>query len=246
MANKLPLVRVLVGSVLIPWHYREKFLQALTFPLCVMVVLSVGWQYGAEYVEYGASWLLYFLSCIVAVAVAVPCHRLVLLGGTSRASRIRPEWGRRETLFLLWTLVTAVIVTLVETIVGTVLLNLPGPWHPYLSGQSSPWAMFLAKMVGLYILGRLCLVFPAVAVNRAPNLKWTWRETKGNGSRLFIIVAVAPCTISYAMGLLYREAATSIETVTLTVLGAVVFVLEIVAVSLSYQSLVEKGPPTEA
>src|SRR5712671_2333716 len=101
----------------------------------------------------------------------------------------------------------------------TVIVNV---WSPATAKRDTVWydGMRLASRIpASYVLARLCLVFPATAIDRPVNLKWAWRLTERNGWRLVVVVAVLPWIISYLVELLYRGDPSVFETVILTFLG---------------------------
>jgi len=46
-----------------------------------------------------------------------------------------------------------------------------------------------------YLFGRWILVFPAIAIDQEPNLGWSWKQTKGNGWRMCILMGFLPMTV---------------------------------------------------
>ena len=48
-----------------------------------------------------------------------------------------------------------------------------------------------------YIFGRWVLVFPAIAIDQEPELGWSWKQTKGNSWRMFILVGFLPLTVGH-------------------------------------------------
>lgn len=52
----------------------------------------------------------------------------------------------------------------------------------------------------MYVLCRLMMMFPATAVDRRPNLKWSWDLTEGNGWRILLATALLPGLIFGLIG----------------------------------------------
>jgi hypothetical protein len=133
-------------------------------------------------------------------------------------------------MFAVW-LISATVVLVVTTLSFNLLI-------PFAGDPNDTWirlVVLVAKIPALYLFARLCLVFPATAVDRRVNLKWAWRLTENNGWRLVLIVAVLPWIISQVVSVLYRSGASAIETVALSFLGTVLFAVEVAALSLSYR-----------
>ena len=240
MARKLPVRKVIFEAFLIPWRGRERFVEALTLPLTAIFALTISWHYGADYLSDRSSWLLYFVSSVLFVVFAVTCHRLVLIPPTAHSSKVRPHWTLREVLFLFWTGVLGLVVVVVEAVVGTVLLNFVPGVEVKPNQESFQWIMSASRILGLYLFSRLCFVLPATALGKMPSFKWAWRQTKGNGWRLFAVVTVVPWALSWVIGLLWRDTATSFETVTLTFVGTALLIVEVAALSLSFRELMPK------
>jgi hypothetical protein len=120
-----------------------------------------------------------------------------------------------------------------------VLIVLANLWMR-LFGDFEDWFEYLTlalKLPMLYVFGRLCLIFPATALDLGPNAGWSWTLTRGNGWRLLIIVGGLPFAVGYAISLLYRSDATTVEWLVLTVVGFVLLAVEIAAISISYREL---------
>jgi membrane-anchored glycerophosphoryl diester phosphodiesterase (GDPDase) len=102
------------------------------------------------------------------------------------------------------------------------------------------WMSEAAKILALYVSARLSLVFPATAIDKRPDLKWSWNLTRNNGWRMVVVVGVLPWVIGMIVGVLYRENATVLETIVLSTLGIALFAVEIAALSLSYRELTKE------
>jgi hypothetical protein len=247
MMVKLDVAKVLFGAFLVPWWNRRAFVRALAIPFAALVTLSLAWYFGQEYVPALANWFLYALYVALFALFAITCHRLVLLDPPSVAPSWVPRWSRRETRFFLWLLALGLISTSVilasATVLSTLILNL----RDLPTGEPRDtwfvWILTAANVPALYLFARLCLVFPATAVDRKVNLQWAWALSANNGWRLFLIVAVLPWIIAQCVKLLYRSDAGAIETVVLTFLGYALMAVEVAALSLSYRELTKREVP---
>jgi hypothetical protein len=235
--------KVVMGAFLVPWWNRRAFARALAVPLVSLAVLTLSWYYANEFLPNFVKWLLYVLYGLLFTLFAVTCHRLVLLGPESVATRLAPRWSWRESKFLAWMVVAWVFSMAVWfLLLNAISIPLFNAFKPA-SDESQPWFEWLvhaSKIPAFYVFARLCLVFPATAIDNKPGLKWTWNLTRGNGWRLVVVVGVLPWMISHLAGLLYRENATVFETIILSVLGIALFAVEIAALSLSYRELTKE------
>lgn len=226
-----------------PWWHRRAFARALAVPVLLMFAYSVGWEYYRPTVY---PWLTWLLACAVYGSLftlfAVRCHRLVLLDPQAVAREWRPRWSWRETRFFMW-----VAGFWLFGIAGMVvlLIMVVNAWGA-IAGHDSielKWLEQAVRVALLYFLGRLCVMFPATAVEQhpAPDVSWAWQLTRGNGWRLMIVVGALPWLFSLLIGAVYRSEATVLEWVLVGLLGLALLAVEIAAVSISYRELSKKA-----
>lgn len=244
MDATLDVGKVVIGAFLIPWWNRKAFARALAIPLALMVGLSLGSHYLLRNVPQLVGWLVLAVWSLLFCVFAVKCHRLVLLDTSKEARVVRPHWSRRETRFLFSMVVVWLLALVIWFVFTTIALNVLGYWSAKIFEDSFRWIAFIASVPSLYLFARLSLVFPATAVDRIVDLKWSWRVTRRNGWRLFIVVAVLPWILSHSVDLLGRQGATALEAVLLTVVGVILFAVEVAALSLSYRELAANGATT--
>jgi membrane-anchored glycerophosphoryl diester phosphodiesterase (GDPDase) len=243
MTTRLPVGKMVLGAFLIPWWNRRAFGRALAIPLLLLVTLSLTWYYAGAYLPAYSNWLLLLLYGVLFAIFAVTSHRLVLLDPATVASRIYPRWERRETRFILWMVATWAIFGAIYMAAVSLTMTASNLWTNRPDENWMKWSLVVGKIPALYIFARLCLVFPATAVDRKVNLKWAWKLTKGNGWRLVLVVGVLPWIITLLINLLYGGDASTIETVALTFVGCALFAVEIAALSLSYRELTLEESP---
>jgi hypothetical protein len=236
VAARFDVAKVLVGAFAVPWWHRRSFARALAVPLASLAALSLGWYYLAKQVPTFVGWLACAAYGALFAWFAVTCHRLVLLDAQAVAARLVPRWSWREVRFMFWMTGAWLIFMIVMLVTATAAMNLV----PGVRGRPELWSDWiepLSRIPAYYVFARLSLMFPAVALDRPVSLGWSWRLTKRNGWRVFIVVAILPWIISELVALLYRGDATAAETVVLTFLGTALFAVEIAALSLSYREL---------
>lgn len=245
MSPPLDVAKVLYGAFAVPWWHRREFARALFVPLLLLVALGLGSHYTDKHAQV-LRWLLLSVGyAVLTVWFAVTCHRLVLLDPASTAARMLPPWSRRETRFFVWTLATGAIfigiLMSVSLALGMAVTAATGA-TVHSGGLYGTLIPMLAMIPAYYVLSRLSIVFPATAVDRNVDLGWSWRLTRGNGWRLFVVVGVLPLITSGSIDLLSRRDAGAAETVILTFLGTAVLAIEIAALSLSYRELTREEP----
>ena len=108
----------------------------------------------------------------------------------------------------------------------------------------------LVSIPALYVLARLSLAFPAAAIDRSPSLRWSWIRTRGNGWRIFVVVGLFPWLMELIIGVAWREDASNIKEVILSILMIIGMAIEIIALSFVYQEMSKQyassEPPTNA
>lgn len=239
MPARLDLGKVVAGAFLVPWWQRRAFARALAVPVALIFAYTLLWQeYAAPRLGPAGGWLGAILYGLLFTFFAVRCHRLVLLDAQSVAAEWRPRWTMRETRFFMWLAGFWLIGFMALLVLLTVVVN---AWGAVAGHDSVPleWAQQAIKVALLYPFGRLCLLFPATAVERdpPPDLRWSWQLTRGNGWRLLIVVGALPVLFALLVNLAYRSEATSFEWLLVSVLAMALFAVEIAAVSLSYREL---------
>jgi hypothetical protein len=239
---RLDLGKVIAGAFLVPWWHRKAFARALAIPLALLVAYTVAWYYlAAPYLPQFAMWLVWAMYGLLFTIYAVTCHRLVLLDAESVAKRWRPGWSWRETRFFLWVACIWLILMAGTWVILTVAVN---AWM-YIAGSHGDGFEFVPhalKIVALYVFGRLCMLFPATALDRNANLRWSWELTRANGWRLLVIVGGLPFALTFLVDLLYRDEATTVEWLIVSVVTFALLAVEIAAISLSYRELTKDEP----
>jgi hypothetical protein len=239
MTTQLDIAKVALGAFLVPWWNRGAFARALAIPLLFLVTFVLSWYYSRDHLSESANWLLFGVYWAGFAIFAVTCHRLVLLDPAVAIPQTIPGWSWRETRFFLWMVGVWLICAVVAFGLAMLIANL---WMVR-GGELSPtwieWIVFVAKAPAVYLFARLCILFPATALDREVDLKWAWRLTANNGWRLVVLVGVLPWVLSYAIGFLYRDEANFVEIIMLTFVGSALFAVEVAAISLAYRELTQ-------
>ncbi len=243
MSSRLDMGKVLYGAFVLPWRERSVFSRRLGLPLMALVALSLLWSnFPSEWPRW-IGWVSAFVYWAVFAGFAVIVHRLILLPDADRRSSALPRWTRREVRFVVALLGVGALMA----VVGAAVVFVPGTILANLSLDSAVGLLpELARLPGMYVLGRLCLVFPAIALDRRVDLMWSWRITKGHGARLFILVGLLPWVIAELGSLLFRSDAGLVESLLLTLVLSALYVAEIAVVSLCYRELVPTAPSDPA
>jgi hypothetical protein len=235
--GSLSIASVVLGAFRTVWLNRATFLRSLALPGSLLVVLFVGGSYGIP----GPLWLAFMAFALYAAifaVYAVICHRLVLLPEAASSASWMPRITGREARFLAWLVSVWVMAIGSVLIVVMVLVNLL-PTDTFEQFRGAQVAFMAATS---YMFGRLCMVFPAAAIDHRPSVKWSWDLTRGNGWKLAVIVGVLPWVIKEGLSLLFRQEASFVETLIIAAAAVALIAVEVAAVSLSYRALTAREP----
>ncbi|MBN2466954.1 MAG: hypothetical protein JXD19_02285, partial [Deltaproteobacteria bacterium] len=223
----------------IPWGGRSRLAKALLVPIIGMLLLRFISLSSDESQGVLLMSFLFAAQILLFTIFAVTCHRLVLLGDDSVPPYGLQTWTGRETRFVGWFLELIFIFVAI-----TILLVVPLGFMGSLlgGGDSQPlWFMYLFCIPGLYVLSRLSIILPAIAIDKREDLLWAWRVSKGNGGRLFIVAGILPVLFSLIQIIPSLYAKSLLVHILVGLLGFVLMAVEMTALSLSYQVLRKDG-----
>lgn len=253
-ARKLPLRKILWSAFALPWRNRADFVGPLGLPMLAVIGCSFAWRRMAFQPPI-AGWIaLVPVYCLAMSWLAISVHRLVLL----EASDARTPWNamgfRRLGLFTavgagLW-LVYVISGLLIASVVVAMISIALGDANALLKGNSTnapfaaiEWVSYASLVLTTWVMGRLSLVLPAIAVDRKPEVVALWRISSGNAWRLAVVVCVLPLGLELLMTLLEGDSPSAVSSSVFAVITAPLVVVEVVALSLSYWELTTPAPP---
>jgi hypothetical protein len=253
ITNKtLPIGKIILESFWVAYQQRRTFARAIFIPFIALTIFSIGQRrFGFDGELFssllqgnaGTALLSEGLQSILFALIAVPCHRIVLLGPNSVPAKVHLGWSNRETRFVIWLILFNLTLRLAWFAfvlpIGFVIGNAAqfvAVFDPvtasYLISYSGPLG---ALLLVYYIYARLSLVFPSIAIDAPQTLPAAWSLSRGNGWRL-----VAMMTIFYFIYYIFWRLF-PIDNIVLLVsfmmLGYLLFVLAIIAWSLAYSKL---------
>lgn len=181
------------------------------------------------------------------VMFATVCHRIVLLGDTSLASRWGLFWSIRETRFVGWLFVLGVIVLAVSLPILFLTPQLPF-WALEWLVMSSPFSItfYTCVLASTYIDGRFGLVLPATAVGNPMNPLRSWRFTAGNGRSIFVALMI-PILLTELIDYLLFDLLLDTESMIVIFLRGLLYypliAVGVVVITIAYRDLVP--PPND-
>jgi hypothetical protein len=240
---KLPFLKVIAAAVFFAWTNKAELLKAISAPTLAFVVVWGVWSTYSDELPSYFSWIFLLAYGLSFSFLAVTCHRLILTGDVDRYKSFNAKPGSRELRFLGWVIAIYAIKSLLEFVILI-------PFH-FVSagalvddgGRIADWVKQIASIPALYVLARLSLVFPAAAIDKSCSPRWSWIRTRGNGWRIFAVVGLFPWLTGMAIGFVWREEATVLEQVALSIITYLGIAVEIIALSFTYKELAKHYEP---
>jgi hypothetical protein len=254
--RKLPLRKVLWGAFLLPWRHRGPVFRATGMPLLAVIACSLAGNVVELQQSAAANAALFAIYGLAVSWLAINIHRLVLLEAPDSGGKLDAASLRRLGIFfavgvIIWILYLA----LTMLIAGGVVNILAGPRYIVAGTDaaqvpqkmalpfSPDWIVRFAAFAAYWVIGRVSLMLPAIALDQKPDLVAAWLASRRNGWRLAVVVGVLPWSLQLLTDLLYRNGASGVEFAILVVLAAALVIVEVVALTLSYWELTSPAPP---
>lgn len=225
----------------LPWERRAAFFRALALPLAFLVATESLFVWLAVTPTWGfASSLtvLIALRLFLGVWVAVIAHRLVLLHSSNTVQRWFPAWTMRETKFAA----TGAMVMLICIFAGAVTYSIclaidgrPGARSGWF--DVTDWTSVVAMFAGTLLFTRYCLLFPEIAVSGRVDFALARSRARGQVINLFAIVGLFPFLLALLLSRMNSDDIPGLMVAVSSALVALTMVVEVVALSLSYQRI---------
>lgn len=246
-ARKLPLFAVLRETLRLPWIHRGEVFRAAGAPLLAIIAFDLLWQLPFWGTGWPAEIALHLAQAVVVSWLAITLHRLVLLdeASASRHFTIR-SWIRVAkyaaafvAIWLSYMLAHALLLNGIGLASGISYVPTGGTRNEF----AWFWLYWVTALVALLAVARFGLILPAIAVDRPLGLKAAWRLSRGNTLGLVVIFGVVPWAIAWATRSLLYEDSSSLSYALVTVLGCLLAIFEVVAMSLAFGALTAPAPP---
>lgn len=251
-SEKLSVTKILLGAFLIPWWNASRFAKSLAIPALVLIPLTVGAESLVAEDSNSILFEVFFVTfCLFSALFAITTHRLVLLPNADYKQTFQITAFSRIGKFILWVIILAIIENLLSAPAFLVLSSLQNEnavsdladqaFSNFGSFLFTTLFQILLSLPAMYVASRLSLALPSSAVDRSIGLAGSWKSTRGNGWRMVVVVFLLPGVLFSLLNLiplLNIEGLTLIIAIPLVGIG---FIVQISALSLSYQELVNKS-----
>lgn len=182
------------------------------------------------------SWVaIYWLAMIM---VAVNCHQLFILGLEQLHQLNTWRWGRREWRFLGYGILFALI--LMVLLIPFIVVGM-ATWSLLDNDVIAEWVFMFLLMIPLaYLMARLMLVFPAIAVGEA----FSWSDARRLSARfqyrLILLIGLLPLVTSTLIAFIPNQDVPWVYAVT-HLIWLPVLAFELCVLSLCYCYLTHTG-----
>jgi hypothetical protein len=241
MEFKLPITKIITQSFAITWFYKNTLLTVLAAPIFVSIFYNILCRQYYTFSSFTNIFVYNIIYLLLLTFILVNCHRIFLLGD-SFASKYGFGINKFFIKFFLWEIILFTILFFIWYLFIFVIIN-TSLSIPFIEIDTEDqffknyikWIESFSKIIAFYIVARVCLVLPSVAIGGMPSIKWSWRTTKNNGWRMFLLVGFLPWLLTEVVDLFYRENASTLEHVILSIFSYLIITVEVAFLSLSFK-----------
>jgi hypothetical protein len=241
MTPPLDMLRVVSQALRLAWQRRNDVVRLVVVSAIGQIMVGiVSGRLGVEHLRYQIPLALLQMVLITSLAVAV--HRVLLLGqGAVPASHgfgFSP-WTPRETRYFGWSLALLVIAIILLRLPVRVLEHGLDRGFPDPGGLLSSFSEPFFAVVGVYVVSRLSLILPGMAIDQHHNFRWAWELSRGQGWRLLVVVGLLPGVfLWWARAFIERGQSMLVNGLVYTAWVAVL-VVTVATLSSAYQTLTQ-------
>lgn len=247
-SRRLPLRRILAGAIVLPWRNRTAVMRAVGIPMLVVVGAFLVGHVADPTLPSWFDWVFYLIGLLAFAWLALVIHRLILADCWNAQAASRFDWLRLGKFFaallFVW-LLYLVTLWLAANIQLSLFYSRYVPAGETPAQQPINWQLLnvVAAIPASWLLGRVSLVLPAVAMDEKPSLVVAWRLSRRNSLKMMIVAGIFPWLLDWLIDVFYRDGASTFEAASLGALGGVFAVVEVTALSLSYFELTHASAP---
>lgn len=239
---KLPVLEIIIGAFVVPWRNKQYFLYTLALPTLVLAGVWAAWVLLQREASW-TGWFFYVTYFLALSAFAIACHCLILDKNRTPIPYFSTRFAKRAVSFCLWFLLIYVISGLVQAFILTIAVNIVnhvdgGDLKTMAQTPYFTWLKFLASVPGMYLMSRVALILPSIAINEKKSIRWSWNVTKNNGLRIFFLTGIFPLLISNLSGFLWFEELGGVGYALLWIITYLGTAIGVFALSLAYREFV--------
>lgn len=168
---------VLLGTLGYLLEYRQVLIRALLVPFILYIALDAMEEFNPDRI---ARIGLFIAGLIVQTMFAITTHRVILLGPNQIPRWGMLTWTRREMLFAMNMIRLGLMTVPLILLVYIPIIGLA-----------------LTVMLMIWVLSRLSLIFPAIAIDHTMSLKTSWQLTRQYQLMMVFVVVVLPAILAF-------------------------------------------------
>ena len=192
--RKIPIGEIAKSTFSLIVKERMRLFPAMLFSFLMMVCLDLAYS---SYVDSykSVAYVIWFLAYFAVLTVlAINCHRIFLLGSASIPMFGITSWSKREFVYFLVTVVLFGFWFGGSLVIRLLLDSFEGP--SYLGMVP----LLIYNFGGIYIISRISLVLPEIAIDKPKRFGWAWEASSGNGWRLLVLLFILPSVLNSIAG----------------------------------------------
>lgn len=241
MEFKLPVKRILIESIAAASLYKTILLRVLALPVFLVILFDLTWYQVIKVDSFLDTIIVNSAHLFFLTFICVNCHRIFLLGeGSVPLNGL--SINIRYVKFLIWGFIFLLILFFSWYFMIFVFLNIFSsiPFVEIITGddfikENIFWIEKVPLIFSGYILARLSLILPSVAIDGNPSLRWSWEITKYNGWLMFILICLIPWIFSELINAVYRDEPSVFEVVFFHIITYLIVAVEVAFLSFSFK-----------
>ena len=208
--------RVIAGAFVYVIENKQALTKALAIPFVAYLLIDASIFLD---LPSAMAFVLAVLSVGVQAIFAITTHRILLLGPGSVSPWGITSWSKRETFFVLHIIGLGFLI-MVLSIIGFV---------PFIGSV-------VALVLICWVMGRLSLVFPGIAVDKGVSFGLSWEMTQNYQMLMFLVVILFPILLAIPAVMLTFVPYTFLLS---SFISTFVIVFQVAALSVAYQLITE-------
>jgi len=195
----LPMINVAKEAIIFIRDNHKRIVNSIKYPCSLTILISL--FVNREQETIGLYWVVSaIIQTYCNILIVVRLHRLFLLNETEYSFKDSFSWKSQNTSYLLTTIAIGLMAFFITMPLALLFISITSDYE----FNSIRFMPFIFIPLG-YVLSRLSLVFPSIAINDKINFRKSWNLSKGNGWKVFILVTLIPTLFTLGIDFLYYD-----------------------------------------
>lgn len=188
----LPVVDITSEAIGLLWQKRAQVVRM--FLPVLLLLAGIDWfskylypvSEAATGVVFQPNQVVFILaSLLISILMATACHRFTLLPKEQWEKNALHSFRREEWRYLLRFILILLMALLITLLTMLAMMVVVGQ-------QGTAIAAVVGVMTFLYVMSRLVITLPALALGQQSSLSDAWQLSRGYGSKLVLIAFIIP------------------------------------------------------